>query len=164
MKNTQAFTLIELLVVVLIIGILAAVALPQYNKAVAKSRFVQLQTIGDAIVKSQEIYRLANGEYASPFDTLDVLPNWTLNASNTALTQGNLRCNFNGEYAEIVCAYGLSATDIRSQNVPEWMYIFGNSTPYKMCRAWNTIQQKVCQSVGGVYKSADTLWTDYTLP
>ena len=66
------FTLIELLVVVLIIGILAAVAVPQYQKAVARSRYVKLKVAGESLSQAQEIYYLANGRYASNFEELDL--------------------------------------------------------------------------------------------
>ncbi|MBP3513752.1 MAG: prepilin-type N-terminal cleavage/methylation domain-containing protein [Elusimicrobiaceae bacterium] len=68
----KGFTLIELLVVVLIIGILSAVALPQYQKAVAKSRVAEGQILLDGIIKAQMVYQMANGEMASKLSDLDI--------------------------------------------------------------------------------------------
>ena len=71
-RNQQAFTLIELLVVVLIIGILAAAALPQYEKAVEKSRATEGIMSVRAIAKANDVYFLANGEYADSLEELDI--------------------------------------------------------------------------------------------
>ncbi len=61
MKFTkQAFTLIELLVVVLIIGILAAIAFPQYQKAVEKARVMEAITVINTIQKSVDSLCLSN--------------------------------------------------------------------------------------------------------
>lgn len=68
--NKSGFTLIELLVVVLIIGILSSVALPQYTKAVEKSRATQAMVYLDAYVKAQQLYKLANDSYASTTSSL----------------------------------------------------------------------------------------------
>ena len=70
--DAKAFTLIELLVVVLIIGILAAVALPQYQKAVEKSRMVEGIMLVSALGKAEERFFLANGFYTADLEALDI--------------------------------------------------------------------------------------------
>ena len=71
-KNKVGFTLIELLVVVLIIGILTAIGLPQYQKAVLKSRYTAMMPIGKAIAEGNEVYYLEHGTYATTPTQLDI--------------------------------------------------------------------------------------------
>ncbi len=68
-KNA-GFTLIELLVVVLIIGILSAVALPQYQKAVVKSRAAALLPWAKKVYDAQQMYFMQNGKFAANFEEL----------------------------------------------------------------------------------------------
>lgn len=90
-KHLKAFTLIELLVVILIIGLLATIAVSQYKVAVNKSRYATLKDLVKSIATAQEIYFLANGEYATSFNELDI----ELGNSNTqTLTYDWGKCLF----------------------------------------------------------------------
>ena len=71
-KKRLAFTLIELLVVVLIIGILASVAIPQYFRVVEKGRVAESISYSGAIRDSQERYALRTSAYTGDPNQLDV--------------------------------------------------------------------------------------------
>ena len=68
----KAFTLIELLVVVLIIGILSAVALPQYQKAVEKARMTEAVMAVEKIAQANQLYKIANGSFTRNITDLDI--------------------------------------------------------------------------------------------
>ena len=65
------FTLIELLVVVLIIGILAAIALPQYTRAVERARLTEAIQVLDNVARAQSILYMQQGTFAESIGELN---------------------------------------------------------------------------------------------
>ncbi len=150
--HKKGFTLLELLVVVLIIGILAAVALPQYQKAVKKSRFMQSQVMCKTIADAQEVYYLANGKYATNINELDIsLPG--VEAPMEGDTFGHL--NYNGGYfaelsesdgPNVICGY--DSPDGTAQARFFMTYQHYNGTLYEPNTRYCYRDFKFCQSMG----------------
>ncbi|MEK6563910.1 MAG: type IV pilin protein [Candidatus Omnitrophota bacterium] len=72
MRIRSGFTIVELVVVVVIIGILAALALPQYIKTVERARQSEAMANLAAIKGAQVRYYLENANYTTNFDNLDI--------------------------------------------------------------------------------------------
>ena len=71
-NRKKGFTLIELLAIVVIIGILAAIAVPQYHKAVERARIAKALPLFKSIFDAQQRAYLELGEYPIDVDLLDI--------------------------------------------------------------------------------------------
>ena len=70
LRNRKGFTLIELMIVVVIIGILAAIAIPKFNQASARAKEKEADGILKQIYTLQNTYYAENGDWASDYADL----------------------------------------------------------------------------------------------
>ena len=143
----KGFTLIELLVVVLIIGILSAVALPQYTKAVEKARAAEALTILRSIAQANTAYYLANGEYTDDVGDLDI----EIPGTDYVYGGMNRKQSKNFDFGARGAGYGNSiavSNRLPMPGAPYWFQIFSDK-PGIYCRGISELGQEVCKSFSG---------------
>ena len=74
MKSNRGITLIELLIVIVIIGILAAIAIPAYTNYMQRARRVDAKTALEQLRASQEMFRAERGSYS--IDLVELANTW----------------------------------------------------------------------------------------
>ncbi len=170
MNKNAGFTLIELLVVVLIIGILAAVALPQYQVAVRKANLSKYMGLVASMKQAQEVYFMANGEYAKDLTALDLSFPVSSDCTYTQ-EEANAFYDCNGvKYGVYDDFSNVQANDGRNQYRQYLADYAGAVVNYKKgdiyCIALpgDTVAEKACKSLGGEDKGSSSSWHYFKLP
>lgn len=88
MTGKQGFTLIELLIVLVIIGILAAIAIPQFSKTREMAYFAAMKSDVRNLAAQQELYHATNYRYTSSLTALDFVASEAVHVSAAATTSG----------------------------------------------------------------------------
>ena len=88
MLNRKGFTLIELLIVVVIIGILAAIAIPKFAATKDKAKLASVKTDLRNLMTAQEAYFSDFATYGADFAALQAKTNASLSAGNSATMAG----------------------------------------------------------------------------
>ncbi|ACC98571.1 PilE-like protein [Elusimicrobium minutum Pei191] len=159
----KGFTLIELLVVVLIIGILAAIALPQYQNSVLKSRFAQAYIMVKAMGDAQERFFLQSGAYAEKFEELDIDISGTITSCGDADEGSECKQNNNFIYRLRGPSSGMvqARMAVGNKSIATLEYYPNRQERNCIVRSSSEQGHKLCKSLGGKQWPSNTEY--YTL-